>query len=306
MINAGTGNEAVEATQTFTYPSPFRAFWSGFSANRGAVIGLAFMLLVLFCALFAPLLGLHDPIEQFRDASLLPPAWYLEGTWTYPLGTDEVGRDLLSRLCFGARVSLLVGLCAVLMSLIPGVALGLAAGFFPKVTGKLIMRAMDIMMALPALLLAVAIMSILGQGIINAMIAIAIVALPGYVRLVRASVSMELGRDYVIASRMNGAGLLRLMFLTVLPNCLAPLIVHATLSFSSAILEVAALGFLGFGVQPPTAEWGTMLAAARDYMDRAWWVVTLPGVTILLSVLAINLIGDGLRDTLDPKLKRVA
>jgi dipeptide transport system permease protein len=194
----------------------------------------------------------------------------------------------------------------VLMSSIPGIALGLVAGFFPNVAGKLITRAMDIMMALPSLMLAVAIMSILGQGIINAMIAIAIVSLPGYVRLVRASASVELGRDYVIASRVSGAGLVRLMFITVLPNCLAPLIVHATLSFSSAILEIAALGFLGLGVQPPTPEWGTMLASARDFMDRAWWVVTLPGVTILLSVLAINLMGDGLRDTLDPKLKRVA
>jgi dipeptide transport system permease protein len=306
MTNPITVNVPVEDTYVLNYPSPLLEFWNGFSYNKGAVIGMCFMLLVLFCAIFAPVLGLHDPIEQFSNASLIPPVWSEGGSWLYPLGTDEVGRDLLSRLCYGARVSLFVGMCSVLISSIPGIALGLVAGFFPNVAGKLITRAMDIMMALPSLMLAVAIMSILGQGIINAMIAIAIVSLPGYVRLVRASASVELGRDYVIASRVSGAGLMRLMFLTVLPNCLAPLIVHATLSFSSAILEIAALGFLGLGVQPPTPEWGTMLASARDFMDRAWWVVTLPGITILLSVLAINLMGDGLRDTLDPKLKRVA
>lgn len=165
------------------------------------------------------------------------------------------------------------------------------------------MRLMDIMLALPSLLLAVAIVAILGPGLINTVIAIAIVSLPSYVRLTRAAVMGELGRDYVTAARLAGASLPRLMFVTVLPNCMAPLIVQATLSFSSAILDAAALGFLGLGVQPPTPEWGTMLASARDYIERAWWVVSLPGLTILLSVLAINLMGDGLRDALDPKLK---
>ena len=157
-----------------------------------------------------------------------------------------------------------------------------------------------------SLLLAVAIVAILGPGLINSVIAIAIVSLPSYVRLTRAAVMGELNRDYVTAARLAGAGLPRLMFITVLPNCMAPLIVQATLSFSSAILDAAALGFLGLGVQPPTPEWGTMLASARDYIERAWWVVSLPGLTILLSVLAINLMGDGLRDALDPKLKNAA
>ena len=156
---------------------------------------------------------------------------------------------------------------------------------------------------LPSLLMAVAIMAILGPGLGNAMIAIALVSLPAYVRLVRASAMSELKRDYVTAARLSGARTLRLMFVTVLPNCAAPLIVHATMSFSAAILEIAALGFLGLGVQPPLPEWGTMLASARDYIESAWWVVTLPGLTILWSVLAINLVGDGLRDALDPKLK---
>ncbi|BBP81485.1 ABC transporter permease subunit [Pseudomonas sp. No.21] len=284
------------------YPSPMKEFWRAFSHNKGAVGGLAFMILIVICALFAPWIAPYDPSEQFRDALLTPPAWLEGGQWQFVLGTDELGRDLLSRLIHGARLSLLIGLASVVMSLLPGILLGLIAGFAPLL-GMLIMRLMDIMLALPSLLLAVAIVAILGPGLINTVIAIAIVSLPSYVRLTRAAVMVERNRDYVTASRLAGAGIFRLMFITVLPNCMAPLIVQATLSFSSAILDAAALGFLGLGVQPPTPEWGTMLASARDYIERAWWVVSLPGLTILLSVLAINLMGDGLRDALDPKLK---
>jgi dipeptide transport system permease protein len=165
---------------------------------------------------------------------------------------------------------------------------------------------MDVLLALPSLLLAVAVVAIIGPGLVNTMLAIAIVALPGYVRLTRASALGELHKEYVMASRVAGAGTARLMFSQVLPNCTAPLIVQATLGFSSAILDAAALGFLGLGVQPPSAEWGAMLASARDYIDSAWWIVTMPGLAILISVLAINLLGDGLRDALDPKLKRMA
>ncbi len=199
--------------------------------------------------------------------------WLEGGQWQFILGTDELGRDLLSRLIQGSRLSLLIGLASVVMSLIPGILLGLLAGFFPRVLGPSVMRLMDIMLALPSLLLAVAIVAILGPGLINTVIAIAIVSLPSYVRLTRAAVMGELNRDYVTAARLAGATLPRLMFITVLPNCMAPLIVQATLSFSSAILDAAALGFLGLGVQPPTPEWGTMLASARDYIERAWWVV---------------------------------
>ncbi|AAQ58774.1 ABC-type dipeptide/oligopeptide/nickel transport system, permease component [Chromobacterium violaceum] len=297
---------AQTADLALSYPSPLKEFWQGFSHNKGAVAGLVFVLFIVACALFAPLIAPYSPIEQYRDHMLTPPAWEAAGSAQFLFGTDELGRDILSRLIYGARLSLFIGLMSVLMALVPGVILGLLAAFFPKALGASIMRLMDIMMALPSLLLAVAIMAILGPGLTNAMIAIATVSLPAYVRLTRASAMTELNRDYVVASRVAGAGLMRLMFVTVLPNCMAPLIVHATMSFSSAILEIAALGFLGLGVQPPTAEWGTMLASARDYIESAWWVVTLPGLTILLSVLAINLMGDGLRDALDPKLKRAA
>jgi dipeptide transport system permease protein len=211
---------------------------------------------------------------------------------------------VLSRLIFGARYSMFIGALVVTLSMISGIALGLVAGYFRGWIETAIMRMMDVILAFPSLLLALGLVAILGPALINAMIAIAVVYLPHFVRLARASVLSEKGREYVIASRLAGAGHARLMFNTILPNCMAPLIVQATLSFSSAILDAAALGFLGMGAQPPTPEWGAMLAEAREFILRAWWVVTFPGLAILLTVLAINLMGDGLRDALDPKLKR--
>jgi dipeptide transport system permease protein len=286
-------------------PSLWREFWNSFSASRGAMFAAVYFCLLVIAAIGAPVFAPHAPAEQFRDALLTPPSWTHDGSVRFLLGTDELGRDILSRLLHGARLSLMIGLVSVLLSLIPGVILGLTAAFYPKLAGPLIMRAMDIMLALPSLLLAVAVVAVLGPGLTNTMIAIAVVALPSYVRLSRASAMSELPRDYVIASRLAGAGKLRLMFNTVLPNCMAPLIVQATLGFSAAILDAAALGFLGLGAQPPLPEWGTMLASARDYIERAWWVVTMPGVTILITVVALNLLGDGLRDALDPKLKKL-
>jgi dipeptide transport system permease protein len=288
-----------------SYPSPAREFWQGFSANRGAFAALIVFALIAVASVLSPLIAPHSPIEQFREQMLQPPVWAEAGSWQFILGTDELGRDILSRLLHGGRVSLGIGLASVLLSLLPGVLLGLLAAFYQQLVSPLIMRVMDIMLALPALLLAICVITVLGPGLINTVIAIAIGALPGYTRLTRAAALAEISKDYVTASRVAGASTARLMFVTVLPNCMAPLIVNATLSFSSAILETAGLGFLGLGVQAPTPEWGTMLSAARDYIERAPWVVTLPGLTILVSVLAINLMGDGLRDALDPKLKRV-
>jgi dipeptide transport system permease protein len=260
---------------------------------------------LIFVAIFAPLIAPHSPIEQYRDYVKIPPAWIQGGNHQFLLGTDEAGRDILSRLMYGARLSFWIGFVSVVLALIPGVVLGLCAAFFNWLDTP-IMRVMDVLLALPSLLLAVAVVAIIGPGLVNTMLAIAIVALPGYVRLTRASALGELQKEYVTASRVAGAGTVRLMFSQVLPNCAAPLIVQATLGFSSAILDAAALGFLGLGVQPPAAEWGAMLASARDYIESAWWIVTMPGLSILVSVLVINLLGDGLRDALDPKLKRMA
>ena len=223
---------------------------------------------------------------------------------TFPLGTDAVGRDMLSRLIHGSRYSLFIGCVVVSGALGVGVILGLVAGFFKGRIDTFIMRLMDVILSFPSLLLALVLVAILGPSLINAMIAIAIIQQPHYVRLTRAAVMGEMSKDYVTAARVVGVRRMRLMFVTILPNCMAPLIVQAALSFSTAILDAAALGFLGMGAQPPIPEWGTMLADAREFILRAWWVVTLPGLAILLTVLAINLMGDGLRDALDPKLKR--
>ena len=282
----------------------FAEFWFYFSENKGAVIGLWFFVILVILALLAPLIAPHEPYLQYRDAVLVPPVWQEGGRWEYLLGTDAVGRDILSRLLFGARYSLFIGIVVTAIAMVAGVLVGVVAGYFRGWIDTVIMRLMDIILAFPSLLLALTLVAVLGPGLNNAMIAIALVYQPHFVRLTRAAVMSEKTRDYVIASRVAGAGPLRLMFRTILPNCMAPLIVQATLSFSNAILDAAALGFLGMGAQPPTPEWGTMLAEAREFILRAWWVVTLPGLAILITVLAINLMGDGLRDALDPKLKR--
>ena len=285
-------------------PHPLREFWDYFSTNKGAVAGLLIVVLLLLLAALAPLIAPFDPDATDSSVFLVPPAWQTAGSSAHWLGTDAIGRDILSRLIFGARLSLTIGIAVVALSVVVGTVLGLAAGYFKGVFEIAVMRAMDIILTLPSLLLAIVIVAILGPGLMNAMLAVAVVVLPHYVRITRAAVISEMSKDYVTAARMNGAGHLRLMFNEVLPNCLAPLIVQASLGISTAILDAAALGFLGLGAQPPSPEWGTMLADAREFVLRAWWVVTFPGLAILTAVLAFNLLGDGLRDAFDPKLKR--
>jgi len=294
----------VPAAQESTTLGALRDFWYYFSVNKGAVLGLVVFALLVLLALLAPVIAPYPAEQQFREALLVPPAWQQGGNPAFLLGTDPVGRDVLSRLIHGSRYSLFIGLVVVSFSLVFGITLGLLAGYYRGWVDAVIMRVMDIILSFPSLLLALVLVTILGKGLFNAMLAIALVLLPHFARLVRAAVMAEKNREYVISAKVAGAGHLRLMFMTILPNCTAPLIVQATLSFSNAILEAAALGFLGLGAQPPTPEWGTMLAEAREFILRAWWVVTFPGLAILVTVLAINLIGDGLRDALDPKLKR--
>jgi dipeptide transport system permease protein len=254
-------------------------------------------------AVFADLIAPYPPGLTDDAAFLLPPFWQTGGSSRNLLGTDAIGRDILSRLIYGARLSLLIGLVVVSIAVALGTALGLMAGFFRGVLEMAILRLMDILLTLPSLLLAIVIVAILGPGMVNAMLAVAAVVLPHYVRIARAAVITETAKDYVTAAKIGGAGPLRLMLKEVLPNCMAPLIVQATLGISTAILDAAALGYLGLGAQPPLPEWGTMLADAREFVLRAWWVVTFPGLMILIAVLAFNLVGDGLRDALDPKLK---
>ncbi|WNP34469.1 dipeptide ABC transporter permease DppC [Enterobacter kobei] len=296
-----TENKAVSAPVPMT---PLQEFWHYFKRNKGAVVGLAYVIVVLIIAIFANWMAPYNPADQFRDSLLSPPVWQEGGSWAHLLGTDDVGRDVMSRLMYGARLSLLVGCLVVVLSLVSGIILGLIAGYFGGLVDNIIMRVVDIMLALPSLLLALVLVAVFGPSIVNASLALTFVALPHYVRLTRAAVMVEVNRDYVTASRVAGAGAMRQMFVNIFPNCLAPLIVQASLGFSNAILDMAALGFLGMGAQPPTPEWGTMLSDVLQFAQSAWWVVTFPGLAILLTVLAFNLMGDGLRDALDPKLKQ--
>jgi dipeptide transport system permease protein len=285
-------------------PSPARAFWSAFRENRGAVAGLAVIAFIALLAIFADVIAPHSPSEQFRDFVKAPPVWEDGGRWRFVLGTDSLGRDLLSRLIHGARVSLFIGLAVMSVSFVIGVALGLASAALGNVVDVVVTRTMDLIMAVPSLVFAILVVAVLGPSLANTIVAVTIVYLPRYVRLVRASALAELQKEYVVAARVAGVGRLRLMLRTVLPNCLAPLIVQAALGVSDAILEAAALGFLGLGAQPPIAEWGTMLADSREFIRSSPWMVTLPGLAILVTVVSINLAGDGLRDALDPKMRR--
>lgn len=282
---------------------PLKEFWFFFRQNKGALLGLGIISIFTFVALFAPLISPHDPSEIFQNALRLPPS-FLGGDSRFLFGTDDVGRDLFSRLIYGARVSMGIGFLVVVISTLIGSTLGLIAGYFGGAIDKTIMRIIDILMAMPSILLAIVVVSILGPNLFNAILAVSIVSVPSFTRLVRASVFGEKKKQYVLASSSFGAGHMRQMIINIFPNCMAPLIVQASLGFSNGILDAAALGFLGLGAQPPTAEWGTMLADARQFIETSPWLVTLPGVCILIVVLAFNLLGDGLRDALDPRMKK--
>lgn len=285
--------------------SPFYLFAKDIARNKGALLGLIILFLFALLALFAPLLAPYDPTTLNNDFLRAPPIWATGGSRAFLFGTDDVGRDILSRLIYGAQVSLGVGLAVVFLSLIFGILFGLLAGFYGGLVDKIIMRAMDILMALPSILLAIVVVAILGPGLNNAVIAVAVVAIPGLTRVVRASVMNEKHKQYVMAAKIFGRSDLGIMFKEILPNCAAPLIVQATMGFSEGILNAAALGFLGLGAQPPTPEWGTMLSDARSFIESSPWMVTLPGLCILIVVLGCNLFGDGLRDALDPRLKKI-
>lgn len=272
--------------------------------NRGAMIGVVVIFLATITALLAPILAPHDPTLIYSEALRLPPSFVAGGNHDFFLGTDDLGRDLLSRLIYGSRVSLSVGFAVVILSLTTGTVLGVIAGYYGGFIDKSIMRLTDLIMSLPSILFAIVIVAVLGPGISNAIVAVSIVAIPNFVRIIRAQVMVEKNRQYVYAARLFGAGNFRIMFIEILPNCMAPLIVQASLGFSDGILNCAALGFLGLGAQAPMSEWGTMLSDARSYIESSPWMVTLPGLCILVIVLSFNLLGDGLRDALDPRLKK--
>ena len=273
--------------------------------NKSLFVGLILVGFFLLIAILSPLIAPYSYDQVFADQLKLPPAWLAGGHSQFLLGTDDLGRDLLSRLIYGAPVSLAIGFFVVIFSVSLGTLLGLVGGTLPGWPDQLLSRLMDIVMALPSMLMAIVIVAIVGPSFQNTVIAIGIVAIPSVFRIVRGAVLLEMSKNYVQASRSFGASWWRVAFINILPNCWAPLIVQASLGFSEAILSAAALGFLGLGAQPPTPEWGTILSDARSYLETSPWMVTLPGLCILLVVMGFNFIGDGLRDFLDPKLRRI-
>ncbi|HWK29557.1 MAG TPA: ABC transporter permease [Solirubrobacter sp.] len=263
--------------------------------NPTAMFGAAIVVLVLLCGLLAPLIAPYDPLAISADA-LAPPSA------AHPLGTDDLGRDILSRVLYGARVTPLVGIAPVALSAAAGVVLGLLAGFSRGLVDNVIMRLIDVLLAFPGIVLAIAVVAVLGPGLGNAMIAVGIAGVPIFARVVRGLVLVEREKEYVAAARLCGARAPRLIFAEVLPNVAAPVLVLSTVSVATAILSTAGLSFLGLGAQPPQPEWGAMLSQGRDYLTDQWWIATFPGLAIAIAVLGINLLGDGLRDVLDPRL----
>jgi len=278
-------------------------FIKQYKKNKSAVVGFIVVVLLLLTAFFAPIVAPYKPDIQNLADRLIPPMWDAKGVMNHVLGTDDFGRDLFSRIIFGSRISLMVGAISVGVSLSFGLIMGIFAAYFGGKADLFIMRIVDIMLSIPAILLAIVIVSILGPSLFSAMTAIGIVGIPTYARIVRASVLAEREKEYVIASRINGSSNLRLMFVVILPNCASPIIVQATMGFASAVLEAAGLSFLGLGAQPPTPEWGAMLSDSLQFITTASWMIFYPGIAIFLTVLSFNLMGDGLMDVLDPKLK---
>ncbi len=277
--------------------------WVAIKKNRGAHLSFWFLMTLVILAVFAPWVSPHSPTQVYPEHFRQPPIWLAGGGWPFILGTDDLGRDLLSRLIYGARVSLMVGFMVVSLSLSVGLILGVLAGYFGGRVDALIMRFVDVLMSLPSILLAIVIVAVLGPSLTNSVIAVSVVSLPNFIRIIRGAVLAEKVKSYVDASHGFGSTHFRVAVLNILPNCVAPIIVQSTLGFSDGILNVAALGFLGLGAQPPTPEWGAMLSDSKAYIESAWWLVTLPGLCILFVVLCFNILGDGLRDALDPKLK---
>jgi ABC-type dipeptide/oligopeptide/nickel transport system permease subunit len=278
--------------------SRWRSMWDILKENKAAMVGLAIILLLILIALFGRFIMPYNPNVGELSQSLQSP------NTAHIMGTDEQGRDILSRIIDGTKVSLRVGIIAVAFALTIGTFLGSIAAYYGKAVDMVIMRIMDIMLAIPSLLLAIAFMTALGKGIDKAIIAIGFVTIPEYARIVRGCILSVKENDYVHAAKAIGNKDGAIIFKHILPNVLSPIIVRATLGISTAILETSALGFLGLGVQPPYAEWGSMLGSGRGYFFNAPYIVLFPGIAITITVLAFNLLGDGLRDALDPKLRK--
>ncbi len=284
--------------------SAFSDFFYMLRKNKSAMVGLIIILTMVIVALLAPYLAPNNPLQRSLSTRLKPGFWAGKDYAKYPLGTDYLGRCLLSRIIWGTRTSLSVGFIAVLISTVFGLLLGVIGAYYGKWIDTLLMRIVDILFAFPSILLSITIMAALGAGLEKAMIAIGIVYTPQMARVVRSAVLVIKEMDYIEAEKALGASHSRIIWHHILPNALAPVIVYSTLSVAGAILDAAALGFLGLGALPPTPEWGSMLSNSRQFlMSGAWWAATFPGLAIMFAVLGLNLLGDGLRDALDPRLR---
>jgi peptide/nickel transport system permease protein len=288
-----------ETVSEVSYPtrSPMKMMTNRFKKNKRAMVGLWMVSLFIVVAIFAPLIAPYDPIEQNMQIMLEKPSI------KHPFGTDEFGRDLLSRIIYGAQISLAIGTIGVLIAVVFGVALGTIAGYFGGWIDHVIMRIMDIFMAFPSFLLALAIVSVLGPGMVNVMIAIGIFSIPNFSRIARSSVISIKNKEFIEATRAMGGTDTRIIIKHLIPNSISPIIVLSTMRIATAIITAAGLSFLGMGAQPPTPEWGAMLSTGREYLRVAPHVSTIPGLAIMFLVLGFNMLGDGLRDALDPKMK---
>ncbi|MNC24497.1 Glutathione transport system permease protein GsiD [compost metagenome] len=296
-MGQATINVTPPNVQAEKVSGPWRDAWKAFRKNKTAMLGLCIIVFFVLIALLAPFIAPYGYKEQELVNRLKPPSadhWF---------GTDDLGRDLFTRILYGARISLWVGFFSVIGSIVVGTFLGVLAGFYGKWIDMLISRLFDILLAFPSILLAIAIVAILGPSLQNALYAIAIVNIPTYGRLVRAKVLSLKSEEYITAARAIGMKNSRILLTHILPNSLTPIIVQGTLGIATAIIEAAALGFLGLGAQPPDPEWGKMLSDSRQFIQKAPWTVVFPGLSIMLTVLGFNLMGDGLRDVLDPRMK---
>lgn len=278
-------------------PSPWLESWRRFRKNKLAVFGLAIITFFVMVAVLAPVIAPEGINEQKLAERLSPPSA------EYWLGTDDFGRDILSRIIYGTRISLWIGFVSVLGSIIVGSVLGIVAGYYGRWVDMVISRLFDIMLAFPSILLAIAIVTILGPSLENALIAVAIINVPNFGRLIRSKVLCVKQEEYILAAKSIGMGDVRILFHHVLPNSMAPVIVQGTLAIATSILEAAALGFLGLGAEAPNPEWGKMLSDSRQFLTQAPWTMVSPGLAIMLVVIGFNLLGDGLRDALDPRMK---
>ena len=288
----------TEGTDTLKKRSLWADVWIRLRRNKLAMLGMIIIIILVFVSVFADFVAPYDYSTQDLSNTLQYPSL------AHPFGTDNFGRDLLSRVIYGGRISLLVSVMAVCISLVIGGILGAIAGYFGGILDTIIMRVMDIVMAIPGILLAVCISAMLGGGVWQTAIAISIAGIAGTCRLLRATAMTIRGQEYVEAARASGASHFRILFSNIIPNCLAPIIVNTTMSLGGNIMMISSLSFVGLGVQPPIPEWGSILNAGREFVRTFWPMITFPGIAIALTMFAFNVFGDGLRDALDPKLKQ--